>query len=210
VNFELHDPNNENKHEVLQILKVNTLSKIILSTSRLVTHYGVDRLVKASVKLFKNTENAVCILAGTGPDEVSLKKAVADNDMVSRILFLGMVERNMVKKLLNAADIYVLLARLHNCTNSMWEAMVCGKCIVTMENEAIKKVLTSGQDAILLKPTEIDKLPDLLERLLKDDAERQRLGNNARTRAQNILRSWPDRIKEEVDLLEAMVSHEYA
>ena len=87
----------------------------------------------------------------------------------------------------------------------MWEAMACGKCIVTTETDAIKDVLTA-QDAVLLPNDTLDRdLPKTLEGLLNDDSRRNELGKNARRRATEVLESWAKRTEKEALLLEGLV-----
>jgi glycosyltransferase involved in cell wall biosynthesis len=87
----------------------------------------------------------------------------------------------------------------------MWEAMACGKCIVTTETEAIKEVLTP--DAAVLVPNEsVEKdLPGILEGLLSDGRKRDEYGRNARRRATEVLEPWAKRAEREVRLLEELV-----
>ena len=99
----------------------------------------------------------------------------------------------------------MLLARYHNCTNTMWEAMACGKCIVTTETEAIKEILTSEKDAILVPYHRLDNTTAILQGLLNNDDLRKRLGDNARKRAKDILEPWSKRTEKEAQLLEDLV-----
>jgi glycosyltransferase involved in cell wall biosynthesis len=190
------------KEGVCRELSIPFSSKIILSTSRLNHEYGLDLLVQA----LPQVPDSVCVIAGSGPQENSLKAFVQKHQLSSRVFFLGIVDRQMIRRLLNAADIFVLLARYHNCTNTLWEAMVCGRCILTTENEAVKEVLTSGQSAVLVSTQQPQEVPVLLKRLLDDGALRNRLGEGARRRAKEALESWRERIKKEIDLLKGLVS----
>ena len=192
------------KEEICSRLHINPFSRIIVSTARLNYEYGVDRLIQALPALFEKQKDCVCIIAAGGPQEKSLKSFAQKQNISSRIFFLGIVERVMVKKLLNAADIFVLLARYHNCTNTLWEAMACGKCIVTTENEAVKEVLASGENAILVSQDEMNGLPGRLSELLLDERLRKKLGDKARLMAREVLRSWTQRIAEEISVLEGL------
>ena len=87
----------------------------------------------------------------------------------------------------------------------MWEAMACGKCIITTETEAIKDVLTSNVDAVLVPPDSFENIPSILNKLLSNDQHRRRLGENARLRARQVLESWPQRMEKEAELLEDLV-----
>ncbi len=206
IDEDMYIAEHDAKKELCELLKIDPSSKIIASTSRLVSYYyGVDRLILALAELFKRVPGAVCVMAGSGPDESMLKRMAADKGIASRIYFTGIVDRKMIKKILYASDIFVLLSRNHNCTNTMWEAMACGKCIVTTETDAIKEVLTT-RDAVLLPSEVLDReLPKTLEGLLNDDNRRNEFGRNARRRAAEVLEPWAKRAEKEARLLEEMV-----
>lgn len=206
VDFSIYGPNPQSKKEILKEFRIDPSAKIIISTSRLLYLYGLDRLVFALPEVFKKSENAICIFAGTGPERKDLEVFAYKHGIQKKVFFLGMIDHERLKRLLNAADIFVLLSRYHNCTNTMWEAMVCGKCIVTTETEAIKEVLTSGVNCILLPEEKMNELAKVLEELLANDGLRLRLGENARIRAKEILETWPERIDKEIALLEKLVS----
>jgi glycosyltransferase involved in cell wall biosynthesis len=193
------------KEEICVQLGIKPISKIIVSTARLNHEYGVDRLIQALPEVFEKDRECICIIAGGGPQEELLKKFAQKHNISSRVFFLGIVDRAMVKKILNAADIFVLLARYHNCTNTLWEAMACGKCIVTTQNEAIQEILVSGEVAVLVSQEGIHELPEKLMQLLSDEVLRKKLGDNARSRARQVLESWPERVAKEADLLEGLV-----
>ncbi|MFH1640678.1 MAG: glycosyltransferase family 4 protein [Candidatus Omnitrophota bacterium] len=194
------------KEAVCRKLNIPLSSKIILSTARLNHEYGVDILVEVLPQLLEEKEELVCVIAGGGPKENSLKAFVKKHSLSSRVFFMGIVDRGMIKRLLDAADIFVLLSRYHNCTNTLWEAMVCGRCIVTAENEAVKEVLTSGRNAVLFSPEQIQEVPAILKSLSEDEVLRKRLGEAARQRAREVLEPWTARTKKEIELLKRLVS----
>ncbi|GAF81638.1 unnamed protein product [marine sediment metagenome] len=200
-----HEPEPSAKEEICTLLNINYSSKIIVSTCRLIYHYGVDKLFSILVDVFKRESNTICIIAGSGPKQKELENFVHKNNISSKVFFLGIVDREMIKKILNAADIFVLLSRYHNCTNTMWEAMACGKCIVTTETDAIKEVLISGESAILVPGEKMNDLPGILVNLLNNNQLRETLGRNARSRAREVLEPWPKRVEKEAILLEELV-----
>lgn len=193
------------KKEVCDYLKIDPTLKIITSTSRINYEYGVDKLLRSVIDLFKRDSNCACIIASSGPQRKELQDLVEREGFSSRVFFTGIVDRQMVKKILYASDIFVLLARHHNCTNTMWEAMACGKCIVTTETEAIKEILTSEKDAILVSHHRLDNTTTILQELLSNDDLRKKLGDNARKRAKDILEPWSKRTEKEAQLLEDLI-----
>jgi len=195
------------KEYICNFLKLNASFKIIASTCRLIPDYGVDKLLYAFVDLYRESPETVCLIAGSGPERNKLEEFVRKAGISSRVFFLGIVDRQMIKKVLNAADVFVFLSRYHNCTNTMWEAMACGKCIVTTETEAIKEILASEKDAVLIPNNRLDNTVGILQELLNNDDLRKRLGDNARKRAKDILEPWSKRMEKEAQLLEDLIKN---
>jgi len=204
IDQSFYEPEPDAKKDICRHLNINPSMKIIVSTSRLNYEYGVDRLLISLVQLFKKDNNCVCLIIGSGPEQRRLTTFVQENNISSRVFFPGIIGRGMLKKMLYAADIFIFLPRYHNCTNTVWEAMASARCILASENPAIKEVLTSGKDAILVPEEALEGVPNILERLLNDDNLRENLGSNARQRAREVLVSWPERIKKEIKLLESL------
>lgn len=205
IDQDLYEQDPSAKEYICNYLKLNPSCKIIASTCRLIPYYGVDELLHAFADLLKKNPDTVCLIAGDGPEKKTLEEFARKAGISSSVFFLGIVDRQMVKKILNAADVFVFLSRYYNGTNTIWEAMACGKCIITTETEAIQDVLTSNLDAVLVPPEAFEKVPGILNSLLSDEQRRRRLGENACLRARQVLESWPQRIEKEAELLEDLV-----
>jgi len=193
------------KEDICKQLNIDPGLKIIVSTCRLRPDYAVDSVLAALVDVFKKHPKCVYLVAGGGTEKKKLEDFARDNNITSKVIFLGIVDHAMIKKMLNAADIFIFLSKLHNCTNTMWEAMSSGKCIVTTETDAIKEVLTQQEDAVLVPKGDINAVSDALNKLLDDDDLVKKLGENARKKAGQVLETWPQRIEKEAKLLEELV-----
>jgi len=204
VDFNMYNPSEQNRIDVCRMLNIDTRSKIVISTSRIMHHYGSDILVKALSRVCRQRDDVVGVIIGEGPQKQSLQEHVLASHLENKIFFTGLLDREELSKFLNAADIFVLLSRFNNCTNTMWEAMVCGKCIITTENNNIKEVLTSGENAILIAPDGLYRFGEILSSIIADEFLQKRLGECARKRALEILESWPKRIKKEIKLIETL------
>jgi glycosyltransferase involved in cell wall biosynthesis len=205
IDFDMYKPDPGIKDEVISRLKIDPQAKIIISTSRIIDLYGVDRLICSIPQLSRSFKNFVCLIANEGQEKSKLEEYARRNNIQPYVRFLGMLDHAQLKDYLNSADIFVLLSRYHNCTNTMWEAMVTGKCIVTVDNQSIREVLEPGKNAILVSADKLGELVSAMERVLTDDSLMNRLGRNSRKRALEVLESWPDRIDKELEILEKLV-----
>lgn len=205
IDEEIYEPILNARENICKTYDISIDSKIILSTCRLVSVYGVDVLMQVLKGVFKKEEDAVCIFAGDGPDRSAMEQYARKNSFENRIYFAGIVERQTIKKLLYASDIVVYLPRYHNCTNTMWEAMASGRCIVTTETESIKEVLTSGEDVLFVSAADTETAAEKVIALLDDEHMRDKLGRAARKRAREVLESWRDRAAKEAELFEELI-----
>jgi glycosyltransferase involved in cell wall biosynthesis len=208
VDFDIYNPQLNSKEKVCKDLTINKDSKIILSTARLIPFYGVETLVFSLPALFKIDLKAMCIIAGDGPQKNQLQEFVKKNNISDRVFFLGAVQRQVVAQLFNSCDVFVTLSGYSNTNNSLFEAMVCARCIVSLKDDTIDETLVHNKNAIFVQPQAIDKLPEILAKVLGDQLLREELGKQAQIRAREILETWPVRIDREVKLLEALVSRQ--
>lgn len=75
-------------------------------------------------------KNASLYLAGDGPLREQLEAQVIRLNLKDRVIFLGDLDRDEVKKLLCASDIFVIPSRYEGLSNSLIEAMSYGLPIV--------------------------------------------------------------------------------
>ncbi len=203
VDFSLYDPDPAVKMRIRQKLGINPDHKIIISTSRVIPFYNLERLIYSLPKLFKLNSKCACIIASDGPDKERFQEFVCHNNIEDKVFFTGMVERGYVKDLLNASDLFVSFSSYSNCNNALFEAMVTGKCIVALENDLIRELISPEENGYLIKENELVKLPEILVRILKDEDALKRVRENVRNTALSKLWTWEKRIEEESKLLES-------
>jgi L-malate glycosyltransferase len=201
-NFDLPDPEIRNK--IRARLGLRQDCKIIISTSRIYYFYNMDKFIYQLPELFRLNLNCACIIAHSGPDKERLQGYVSQQKIADRVIFTGTVEKSYVRELINASDVYIALSRYSNCNNSLFEAMVAGKAIVATENEEIKELIISGENGYLLKEEELEHLPVVLDRILRDEPALQKYQANIRKTAQEKLWTWEQRMSEEIKLLESL------
>ncbi len=205
VDFNIYNPDPGLKEKICRDLGVDSNSKIILSLARLVPFYCLERIIFSLPELFRINPEAVCVFAGEGPQRRQLIEFVKRKNISQRVFFLGTIERQFVSRLLNSCDLFVTLSNYSNTNNSLFEAMVCARCIVSFKDETIEQTLTNGKSTILVSSDEIENLAEILSGLLSDEQRRKDLGREAQVRARDILETWPERIDREAQLLKAIV-----
>jgi len=207
VDFDIYNPDGDIRRKVRARFGLNEDVKIILSIARLHGIKRVDRLIFALPEVFAHESKSVCIVVGDGRQRQYLQDYCKERQIDKRVIFTGLIDHQSVMDILNAADIFVALADYSNCGNNLWEAMACGKCIVTLNNcQEITQILQPNVNAVLLPEDKLAKLPEVLLELISDDERRMKIEHKAREAALNSLETWQQRADREVGLLESLIN----
>ncbi|HEX7090795.1 MAG TPA: glycosyltransferase family 4 protein [Longimicrobiales bacterium] len=116
---------------------------------------------------------------GEGP---ALRRFAEEHGLSDRLHLLGF--RTDVPDLLAAADIFAMPSLSEGLPMAMLEAMFAGKAIVASAVGGIPEVITHEEEGLLVPPGDPDGLATALARLLRDEALRRAIGNEARRRAE--------------------------
>jgi len=186
-------------------LRIPDNFKVILSVGRLDNWKRVDRIIAAMPDIIKKYEKVMCLIVGDGPYMNKLKEQVRRAHIERNVRFVGAVLHNEVEKYMKVADVFISFQDISNLTNSLLEAMVCGKCIVTLDEESIRNLIKNKETGILIAQEDLKKLPHVTVDLLRNDSLRKHLGENAKKYALEHLWSWNERITREVNEVESLV-----
>jgi glycosyltransferase involved in cell wall biosynthesis len=80
---------------------------------------------------------------------------------------------------LKASDVFVHPTHADGMSNALLEAMACGVAPIATRHGATERMLTDGEDALLVSPHDPDALAEALCRLLSDPARRAEIAANA-------------------------------
>ena len=193
------------KDKAKRILNIDLNKKVLLTISRLVSWKRVDRSIRALPNVLKEFPNTVLITVGDGPERKRLEQLAENLGVRDHVRFEGAVPHREVPKYLAAADIFLSFYDWSNVGNPLLEAMMAGKCIVTLNNGDTRQFIRNGENGILLEYEELPKASDVIKILLADDELRKRLGRNARKFAEENFWSWEERIEAEIREVSALL-----
>ncbi|MFC2001652.1 glycosyltransferase family 4 protein [Chloroflexota bacterium] len=193
---------NEEVEKLRQSLKIDQNSKIILTVSRLVSVKRVDRLIRAIPAIVQGNKDVVFVIVGEGNQQLYLENLSRQLSVAEHTRFTGAVLHESIPYYLNMADIFVSLYDESNLGNPLLEAMISGKCIVTLNTGATGQIINHNYNGILLDSADLDKLPETIKALLKDNELRTTLGKNARNYALEHFQTWDERVRMEVELVQ--------
>jgi len=171
---------------------------VLLTVSRLVSWKRVDRSIRALAEVVKDYPDTLLVIVGDGPERGRLEQLAKNLGGERNTRFEGAVPHSEIPKYLAAADIFLSFYDWSNVGNPLLEAMMAGKCIVTLNNGDTAQFIKNGDNGTLLEYEELPKLPEVIRKLLADNELRERLGSNARKFAEENFWSWDERIEAEV------------
>lgn len=185
------------KAEARRQLLIN-YGRVLITMSRLVHWKRVDRSIKALPEVVRAFPDTLLLILGDGPERERLERLAVELGVKEHIRFEGAVPHLEVPKYLAAGDIFLSFYDWSNVGNPLLEAMMAGKCIITLNNGDTGRFIRNGENGVLLEYEDLPKLPEVIKELLANEKLRNYLGANARKFAEENFWSWEERINAEV------------
>jgi len=117
-------------------------AKVILTVRRLVYKNGVDTLIDAANFAVKKKQNLVFIIAGKGPDMVSIQRQIEQLGLEKNIKLTGFVSDQDLPLYYNTADMFVLPSKSgEGLPLVALEAMACGLPVIATNVGGINEIM---------------------------------------------------------------------
>ncbi len=205
VDISCGSDNVEKMDSIKNKLGISSDYHILMTLSRLVEWKRVDRAIICLADIIKHDISCKLVILGDGPARKNLESLSQSLGVSEHVIFVGSVDHSNVIQYLAVADVFLSLYDLSNVGNPLYEAMQCGKAIVTLDNGDTGTVVKNNYNGILIAPDELDSLPNVVIDLLNNSEKRQRIGNNAYNFSQEKLWSWQERISYEIKEVEKLL-----
>ena len=180
--------------------------QIILTLSRLVKWKHVERAIDAFAKLPVLLRNqCYLVIIGDGDARQQLEACAKELEVKERVIFLGALSHDQAIATMNTAAVFLSLYDLSNVGNPLLEAMLCGKAIITLDVGDTSSVIRNNQTGILLPTDKANEASGYLHRLLTNNSERERLGENAKAFAEKNFYSWEKRMEIELQNVQMLL-----
>jgi glycosyltransferase involved in cell wall biosynthesis len=154
---------------------------VVGTVANLKAHKGIGVLLDAVPLVLREVPNARFVIVGQGPLEKDLRARSSELGLNGAVRFTGF--REDAARLANAFDVFVLPSLHEGLPIALLEAMSLGRPSVVTPVGGVPEVVTHGDDALVVPPSEPAALAGALVELLRDPGARARLGANARRRA---------------------------
>jgi L-malate glycosyltransferase len=169
---------------------------IVIGTIKLLEPvYGIPNLVKVFTRL-KEKHAALplkLLIVGGGSQEQELKTLVETLKIARDVCFTGTVPYDDLPSYYNSLDIYVALSLSESFGVAVLEASSCERPVVVSEVGGLPEVVEHGVTGFVVPGEELDKVTEVVEKLVLDKDLRIRMGQNGRKFVQENY-SWKDSV----------------
>ena len=171
--------------------------KLLLAVGRLDEGKQFDRLLQSFSTLAPRHPAWDLAIVGEGPEGPALQRQASALGLDARVRFPGLVGN--VGDWYARADLYVMTSRYEGFPNTLAEAMAHGRAAVSYDcDTGPRDIIRHERDGLLVSPVgDVAALTRSLDRLLADDAERERMAAHAaevreRYSVDKILARWDE------------------
>jgi GalNAc-alpha-(1->4)-GalNAc-alpha-(1->3)-diNAcBac-PP-undecaprenol alpha-1,4-N-acetyl-D-galactosaminyltransferase len=151
----------------------------IVAVGRLDVGKGFDLLLHSFAGVAGDHREWTVYILGDGPERPRLERLRDELGLRDRVFLPGRVRHPHVW--LKRAALFVATSRLESFGNAMCEAMAAGLPVIATDCPfGPRGIVRDGDDAVLLPCEDVGAISAAMDRLMRDKAERERLGANAR------------------------------
>jgi mannosylfructose-phosphate synthase len=165
-------------------IKTPLPEKYIFCLSRIDTNKGHDHLLTAFHMIKEKIPDIHLVIGGGSPKpeprekEIikNIKKFIEQKDMEGRVLLIGYVPDELMAPYYRQAELFVLPSLFEPFGMTATEAMACGTPIVASKFGGIKNVISSGENGLLVDPTNPEEFASALMTLLENKSLAEEMG----------------------------------
>lgn len=150
---------------------------VILCTGELNANKNQITVIRAIKQLVESYPEILLLLAGNGPKENELRKAISEMDLENNVKMLGY--HTDLEKYVNACDLVVSASYREGLPLNIMEAMICGKAVIASSNRGHRELVDEGETGYLLEASDASAIAKKIELLLENSRTRNEIGQNA-------------------------------
>lgn len=140
----------------------------ILTAVRLVSWKGVDGVLRATAILRKSFPTVRLMIAGEGPEEVTLKALAQELGVSDCVTFLGRVSRLQMWEFLQTCAVHVLNSTYEGLPHGVIEGFAAGIPTVATDISGTKEAVYGRQTGLLVQPENPPDLAAAIAQLFED------------------------------------------
>lgn len=147
----------------------------VVTSARLVSWKGIDGTIRAIALLAPKYPQITFVVAGDGPEEASYKALAKELNVEKHVQFLGRVTRAETWHLRKCSSVYVLNSTYEGLPHTVLTSFAAGIPTVATDIPGTNEAVYDEVSGLLVPPGDTKKLAEAIERLLTDEALRQKV-----------------------------------
>jgi 1,2-diacylglycerol 3-alpha-glucosyltransferase len=157
--------------------------RVLISVGRLTKEKNWKTLLLAVEQVMKKIDSMRLVIIGEGDESKALKKYARDLGITHRVEFVGSIPFTDIPRYLKAADLFCFASVTETQGLVTMEAIAAGLPVVAVNAMGTRDVIEHGQEG-LLTDNDSESLAQAIERVINDEALRQRFKRAAAKKAQ--------------------------
>ena len=186
------------KETARQLLNIQA-GHVLLMVSRLIWWKCVDRGIRILPEVLKVFPDTILLIIGEGDEQPKLQLLVEELGLTKNVQFMGSIPQREIATYMAAADVFLSLYTWSNVGNPLLEAMLSGKCIVTISNGDTPQFINDGVTGFLFAESDLTGLPMKVIQLLANPFLASEVGDAARQYAYQNFPTWEERVSREIN-----------
>jgi glycosyltransferase involved in cell wall biosynthesis len=169
---------NPNRAEIRRRYGITENEILLLLISRLTEEKNIHFLFETAVEILKRNSKIKFMLAGDGYLLPGLKIKARKENLENRIIFQGLVPRQMLKNYYAAGDIFICASKSETQGMNVSEAMYSGLPIVAVEAPGSSSLVENGRNGMLTAEDK-EEFIGAVEKLVGDKNLRKNMGEES-------------------------------
>lgn len=166
--------------ELLRELGLPAEARLVCYVGRLAEQKRVDDLLWAAQLLRQADPRAYFLIVGDGPERARLEQHARDVEVSEHVRWLG--HRDDAAAVLSLCDVFWLGSSFEGMSNSLLEAMSCGRPVVVTDIPPNRELVKHGVEGYLVKIGDGAGFAQFTVRLFGDAELWRKIGDAARER----------------------------
>jgi 1,2-diacylglycerol 3-alpha-glucosyltransferase len=157
---------------------------VLIYIGRLGPEKNLSLLLHAFAGTVQAYDHVRLVLIGDGPERESLTELAKHLDVLEYVRFMGMVPYERVPAFTAMADAFVTASVTEVHPLTVIEAMAAGLPVLGIRSPGISDTIQNGETGYLVQNDELASFTAKMVRLVREQDQRQKMGENARQASQ--------------------------
>ena len=151
------------------VRKQDPANPVIVGIGRLHPQKNFSLFLEVAARVLKSHPRATFLIAGSGPEENTLRQRAQELGIAAQVKFLGHVSDP--RPLYAQASLFLLTSDYEGTPMVILEAMAAGTPIIATDLDGISEVLRDGEEATLVERGNAEAFAEQVNALLHDPAK---------------------------------------